>query len=110
MGVFDVSGARVVVVGAGRSGMAAAELLARRGARVTLTDLKDVAAARHLEVAGVEMALGVDDADVVSRADLVVLSPGVPVGRPYIQAAIERGTPVIGELELAARWLRGRVI
>jgi UDP-N-acetylmuramoylalanine--D-glutamate ligase len=108
---FTVEGARVVVVGAARSGVAAAELLARRGARVTLTDQKSsVADAERLRAAGVDLDLGQADAPAVSRADLVVLSPGVPIELPAVAAARARGTPAIGELELAFRWLRGRVV
>jgi UDP-N-acetylmuramoylalanine--D-glutamate ligase len=108
---FSVQGTHVVVVGAARSGVAAAELLVRRGARVTLTDMKDrIDAADQLRAAGVTLALGSGDASAVQAADLVVLSPGVPVELPAVAAAIARGVPVIGELELASRWLRGPMV
>jgi UDP-N-acetylmuramoylalanine--D-glutamate ligase len=111
MQTFTVEGARVVVVGAARSGVAAAELLARRGAHVTLTDQKNaVADADRLAAAGVALELGAADAPAVARADLVVLSPGVPIELPTVADARSRGIPVIGELELASRWLRGRVV
>ena len=48
--------------------------------------------------------------DTFARADLVVLSSGVPPDQPAIQAARDRGVPVIAEIELASRWLKGRVI
>jgi UDP-N-acetylmuramoylalanine--D-glutamate ligase len=111
MGTFSVDGSRVVVVGAARSGVAAAELLVRRGARVTLTDMKTtIADGERLQSAGVTVELGSADAGAVGRADLIVMSPGVPVELPAVVAAGQRGVPVIGELELAYRWLRGRVI
>jgi UDP-N-acetylmuramoylalanine--D-glutamate ligase len=111
MATFSVTGRHVVVVGAARSGVAAAELLVRRGARVTLTDTKKtIDAADALNAAGVTMALDAPDAAAVHDADLVVLSPGVPIELPAVIAASERGVPVIGELELASRWLRGRVV
>lgn len=111
MGTFTVDGARVVVVGAARSGIAAAELLVRRGARVTLTDQKPaITDAERLLHAGVELELGAPDAPAVAAADLVVLSPGVPIQLPSVAAASAHGVPVIGELELASRWLRGRVV
>jgi UDP-N-acetylmuramoylalanine--D-glutamate ligase len=111
MKTFSVEGARVVVVGAARSGIAAAELLARRGAKVTLTDQKNVLAdAERLRAAGVDLELGAADAPAVQSAELVVMSPGVPVELPAVVAARSRGIPVIGELELACRWLRGRVV
>jgi UDP-N-acetylmuramoylalanine--D-glutamate ligase len=108
---FNVSGARVVVVGAARSGVAAAELLSRRGAMVTLTDVKpSIPDADRLRTAGVALALGSNDVDALDRADLVVTSPGVPLELESLTAARNRGVPVIGELELASRWLRGRIV
>jgi UDP-N-acetylmuramoylalanine--D-glutamate ligase len=111
MAAFSVSGMRVVVVGAARSGVAAAELLVRRGADVTLSDAKDeIEASERLRATGVELELGTAEPAALGSADLVVLSPGVPVELPVIVATRARGVPVIGELELASRWLRGRVV
>jgi UDP-N-acetylmuramoylalanine--D-glutamate ligase len=108
---FSVRGRRVTVVGAARSGVAAAELLARRGASVTLTDLRsEIADEQRLREAGVSLELGGYDESTFSRADLIVLSPGVPPRQPAIDSARAAGVPVIGELELASRWLRGRIV
>lgn len=108
---FDVNGVRTVVVGAARSGVAAAELLVRRGAAVTLTDTKaDIDAGERLHQLGVALELGTSEPAALRSADLVVLSPGVPLEAPAVMAASRRGVPVIGELELASRWLRGRVV
>jgi UDP-N-acetylmuramoylalanine--D-glutamate ligase len=108
---FTVRGKRVTVVGAARSGIAAAELLVRRGADVTLTDLRDdLAEAARLREAGVTLELGGHREATLRGSDLVVLSPGVPSRQPAIEAARQAGVPVIGELELASRWLRGRVV
>jgi UDP-N-acetylmuramoylalanine--D-glutamate ligase len=110
---FDVSGKRVTVAGAARSGLAAAELLARRGAAVTLsetrTEIPD-ADADALAALGVTLELGGHRLATFADADLVVLSPGVPPEQPAVRAARDRGVPVIAEIELASRWLRGRVI
>jgi UDP-N-acetylmuramoylalanine--D-glutamate ligase len=101
----------VVVVGAARSGIAAAELLLRRGARVLMTerreDFEQASALRH---AGIEVELGGHSAATFDSADLVVTSPGVPPDEPGLVSARTRGVEVIGEVELASRWLRGRVI
>ena len=106
-----MNGKRVTVVGAARSGIAAAELLARRGARVTLSEARgDVPEAAPLTPLGVRLELGGHQAETFTDADLVVLSPGVPPETPVVQAARDRGVPVIAEIELAARWLQGRVI
>ena len=107
---FSVQGKRVVVVGAGRSGRAAADLLAERGAHVTLTDVLPVAGAAEYVARGIAIETGPHRADLFMTADLVVLSPGVPPAQPAIQAARLAGVPVIGEVELASRWLSGRVV
>jgi UDP-N-acetylmuramoylalanine--D-glutamate ligase len=101
----------VVVVGAARSGIAAAELLQRRGARVLMTERReDFEQASALRRAGIEVELGGHSQATFESADLVVTSPGVPPEEPGLVAARARGVEVIGELELASRWLRGRVI
>ena len=108
---FSVAGQHVVVVGAARSGIAAAALLIDRGARVTLSERSDdFAEARSLAERGVELELGGHRIDTFERADLVVLSPGVPPDQPAIEVARTRGVPVIAEIELASRWLKGRLI
>jgi UDP-N-acetylmuramoylalanine--D-glutamate ligase len=108
---FSVRGKRVTVVGAARSGIAAAELLARRGARVLLTDTRDrIEEEETLRRAGIELELGGHREESLTAVDLVVLSPGVPPRQPAIEAARRASVPIIGELELAFRWLRGRVI
>ena len=108
---FSVDGRRVVVVGAARSGLAAVELLRSRGARVTLSESRasfDEAAA--LAASGVQVETGGHQPGTLAGADLVVVSPGVPMEQPAFAAARDRGVEIIGELELAWRWLKGRVI
>jgi UDP-N-acetylmuramoylalanine--D-glutamate ligase len=111
MGEFSVEGLRVTVAGGARSGRAAAELLVRHGARVTVSDAShDLANAPTLKDLGVHIEAGGHQRETFTGADLVVLSPGVPPDQPVVAAARQRGVPVIGELELASRWLRGRII
>jgi UDP-N-acetylmuramoylalanine--D-glutamate ligase len=108
---FEVENKRVTVAGAARSGIAAAELLARRGAHVTLSDTRaDVPEAAPLVPLGVALEVGGHRVETFTNADLIVTSPGVPPEQPAIQAARARGVPVIAEIELASRWLQGRVI
>ena len=108
---FSVSGQQVLVVGAARSGVAAAELLVRRGASVTLTDRKpQIPEEAALRAAGVALELGGHVAATFEAADLIVMSPGVPLELPEVARAQARGVPVIGELELASRWLRGPIV
>ena len=101
----------MTVAGAARSGLAAAELLAGRGADVTLSDTRaDVPGTDRLRA----LASGSSSADTrpstFTAADLIVLSPGVPLEQPAVVAARDHGVPVIAEIELASRWLQGRVI
>ena len=102
----------MTVAGAARSGIAAAELLARRGARVTLSETRAEAPERRAAArAGRRRSSSAGTrTETFTGADLVVLSPGVPPEQPAVQAARERGVPVIAEIELASRWLQGRVI
>jgi UDP-N-acetylmuramoylalanine--D-glutamate ligase len=108
---FSVNGQQVLVVGAARSGVAAAHLLARRGATVTLTDRKAaIAEESELRAAGVRLELGGHVRVTFESSQLIVLSPGVPIDLPEIVAARNAGVHVIGELELASRWLQGPIV
>ncbi len=108
---FSVSGLKVLVVGAARSGVAAARLLARRGAIPTLTDRKpQIPEEPELKAAGVRLELGGHVMSSFETASLIVMSPGVPLDMPEAARARALGVPVIGELELASRWLRGPIV
>ncbi|MEO6222333.1 MAG: UDP-N-acetylmuramoyl-L-alanine--D-glutamate ligase, partial [Vicinamibacterales bacterium] len=111
---FSVSNLDVTVVGAARSGLAAVDLLQSRGARVTLADmaaqLPETVNPDALRARGIRVQLGPHAIDQFTRANLIVVSPGVPLEQPAFQQARLAGVPIIGELELAARWARGRVI
>ena len=108
---FDVSGRQVTVVGAARSGLAAIDLLLGRGAYVTLADAtSSLAGAEALQARGVSVQLGPHRPDQFTSADLIVLSPGVPLAQPAIAQARTVGVPIIGELELASRWLKGHIV
>ena len=96
------------MLGAGRSGLAASELLLSRGARVTLWDERPAAqlGAEALAARGVVLRGGAPLGPVdLGRPDLVVVSPGVPLRLPSIVRARESGIAVWGEIELAARHL-----
>jgi UDP-N-acetylmuramoylalanine--D-glutamate ligase len=104
--VSELSSKRVIVIGLGASGVAAARLCARRGAHVVATDSKphsDLSpGARSLTEAGIEVVAGTGPADLLGDADIVVVSPGVPP-LPEIAAAESRGCPIWSEIELATR-------
>jgi UDP-N-acetylmuramoylalanine--D-glutamate ligase len=106
-----MEGGEVVVIGLARSGIAAAEFLARQGASVVAVDVKTAlpAEALALREKGVRLELGPHRRATFTAASMVVVSPGVPWELPELAAAREAGVPVIAEIELAFRHLRGRV-
>ncbi len=99
---LSIDGKRVCVVGAARSGLAAARALAARGGVPFITEQADVATS-ELEGSGFDFELGGHSDDALRDVDLVVVSPGVPWGAPFLRSAREKGIPVIGEVELAYR-------
>jgi UDP-N-acetylmuramoylalanine--D-glutamate ligase len=101
----DVKNKRVLMVGAGKTGIAVAGFLNRQGARVTVTDGKGREDFKEsldfMENSGVTLALGDYPAVAKDTFDLLVVSPGVPPSVAPIASALEQGIPVLGELELA---------
>ncbi len=101
----------VAVVGLARSGIAAARLLRAHEVAVYASDAATSdelrAEAARLEAIGCAVELGRHDLDRISRSAAVVLSPGVPPTAPPVAAAVGAGVPVVGELDLAARFLPG---
>lgn len=104
---MEYNGKKALVCGMARSGIAAAKLLNRLGARVTLQDMKkreeisaDVLA---LEGEGIVLYTGANPDEIACAQDLIVLSPGILCDLPFIAAAEEAGIEVISEVELAYR-------
>lgn len=113
-GTFEPAGSRVVVVGAARSGTALTRFLLQRGATVVLTDRRP-AEAFGAEIAalardGADLQLGAHDETSFLRADLIAISPGVPLNAPPLVAARRRGIRVVTEVEVASWFIKGIVI
>ncbi|MBN1504229.1 MAG: UDP-N-acetylmuramoyl-L-alanine--D-glutamate ligase [Candidatus Eisenbacteria bacterium] len=108
------AGKSVLVVGLGRSGLAASEVLRRHECSVTATDTSlkpDLGPeARALEEQGITLALGGHDASLLKGKDLIVLSPGVPRAIPLIQEALKQGIPVLSEVEIAWELARAPIV
>lgn len=106
---MQLEGMNILVAGLALSGRAAARLCLKKGGRVTVTDLKPSQelsqAADELAALGARLVLGRHQIQDFTQADLVVVSPGMPLTSKYLQAAIKAGVPVIGELELASRFI-----
>jgi len=114
---FGVSweGRRIAVLGLGKSGRAASQLLRRVGCRVQVSELRDTeelreVAARLREAGVEEVELGGHHAQLLDGCDLVITSPGIPESAPMLQWAAEQDVPVLSELELAFRFCRSPVI
>jgi UDP-N-acetylmuramoylalanine--D-glutamate ligase len=111
---MDLNHKNILIVGLGKSGIAAARFARKKGALVTVTDMageKELGA--HAAMArklGVIMELGTHNVETFERADLIVLSPGVPHTILPVQRAMAKGVPILGEFELAARYIREPVI
>jgi UDP-N-acetylmuramoylalanine--D-glutamate ligase len=111
---IDLAGKRVLVMGLARTGVVTALFSAGYGATVTAIDEKPeaalAAAALKLRAAGVKLELGAQSEATFLEQDLIVLSPGVPANLPSLDLARKRGIPVWSEVELAWRFLRGKLI
>jgi len=112
--MMELKGKKVLVVGLGKSGLAAALFLRRRGAQVTVSDVRSAEALANdipaLLDEGIMVETGGHGLLTFRRQDLIVVSPGVPLNTPELAQVKSFGLPVIGELELAARFLKGKTL
>ena len=113
-GKIELKDQRVLVVGLARTGVATALFCASRGAVVSATDIRSADqlgdASTQLPAAGVRLALGEPSEAILEGQTLVVPSPGVSADAWLLQQARAKGIPVLSEIELASRFLRGRLI
>jgi UDP-N-acetylmuramoylalanine--D-glutamate ligase len=112
---MQVEGKKVLILGAGKSGIAAAKFLVARGAVVALHDKKEVDnwtdAARSLKSShGVGLLTGDIPSWLLDQIELVVISPGVPSNTIPARYVDRKDGEVIGEVELAYRFLKGRIV
>jgi UDP-N-acetylmuramoylalanine--D-glutamate ligase len=111
---IELRNKRVLVVGLARTGVATALFCAARGARVTATDTRGEselgAAVAELRRAGVGLELAGHRQELIREAELIIPSPGVPADAPLLQSARSKGLTIWSEIELASRFLKGRLI
>lgn len=111
---MELKNKRVLVVGLGKSGLSSALFLRAQGARVTVSDTRSAEAlAKEIPAlldAGIMVESGGHGLLTFRRQDLIVVSPGVPMDTPEVKQVKAFGLPVIGELELASRFLHGKVV
>ena len=111
--MLELAGKRVLVVGIGKSGLAAAHFLKERGARVTVSDARPatlIAELSSLLDEGFIVEAGSHGLLTFRRQDLIVVSPGVPMSTPELMTVRAIGAHIIGELELGAQFLRGEIV
>ncbi|HEY0759810.1 MAG TPA: UDP-N-acetylmuramoyl-L-alanine--D-glutamate ligase [Acidisarcina sp.] len=111
---MELKNRKILVVGLGKSGLAAALFLRRQGARVTVSDVRSADALQQeiptLLEEGIAVEAGGHGLLTFRRQDLIVVSPGVPLDTPELAQVRGSGVLVIGEVELAARFLKGRML
>ena len=110
--VMIMKGKKVIVAGAGKSGIASAGLLVRNGASVILYDGneqldRDTLMENFSTSGGVEICLGELTDEILDGAELFVISPGIPVDAPFVNKVRETGIPIWGEIELAYYFNKG---
>jgi UDP-N-acetylmuramoylalanine--D-glutamate ligase len=109
-----VTGRHITVFGLARSGYASCKLLLAQGAKVTAIDAKDESELRvdvkELRSSGIQVFTGNNSPKLPESAELLVISPGIPLEHPMVRFAKEEGIPVIGELELASRFCDAPII
>ncbi|HKV92544.1 MAG TPA: UDP-N-acetylmuramoyl-L-alanine--D-glutamate ligase [Candidatus Angelobacter sp.] len=111
---MELKNKKVLVVGLGRSGAASAIFLQEHGAKVIVSDSKSEAQLQGDVTALLDRGISIETGQHGQRTfrdqDLIVVSPGVPSDQPQLQHARTMGIPVIGEVELAFRFLQGKVL
>ncbi len=111
---MELAGKEILVWGLGLSGFAAARFLRERGAIVTITDAAPAKRLgdypQQLRALGIGLEPGVLEPKALEKAEMVVISPGVPHTLAPLEAARKQGIPVIGEVELAARFISEPIV
>lgn len=105
---------KILIVGLGKSGLAAARFLKKQGALVTVTDIKKAEQLTSFEPTaremGIRMELGSHSFETFEKSDFIVLSPGVPHTLLPVKNAKKKGIPVWGETELASRFIKEPIV
>jgi UDP-N-acetylmuramoylalanine--D-glutamate ligase len=110
---MELKNKRVLVVGLGKSGIAAARFLKARGAQVTVSDIRPAGLISELPAlldAGIMVETGSHGLLTFRRQDLIVVSPGVPSNTPELTTVRAMGIPIIGEMELGSEFLQGQIV
>ena len=104
---LELHGKQVLVLGLGDTGLSALRWLHRQGARLSVADTREIPpgiATLEAELPSVKLHTGVFTETVFNDAEIIVISPGVPMAEPMVQNALKRGVPVVGDVELFAQY------
>ena len=101
---------KIMIVGLGKSGLSASRWLIREGADITIGDIRSEAELdeefyKEALKLGVRLETGEHKKETFVKSDMIVVSPGVPLDIGPLRAAKKRGIPIIGEMELASRFV-----
>ncbi len=110
---MELKNKRVLIVGLGKSGIAAARFLKARGAQVTVSDIRPAGLIAELPAlldAGIMVETGSHGLLTFRRQNLIVVSPGVPLNTPELSTVRALGIPIVGELELGVQFLQGQIV
>ncbi len=108
---MDFTGKKVSVIGAGKSGMAAAELLCRKGSKVLISEFGPVRAEDRLRLNEMQIPFEEEGhSERVYDADFCVLSPGVPPDAAVVVTMEAKGIPLYSEIEIASRCCKARIV
>ena len=104
---LELKDKQVLVLGLGDTGLSALRWLHRQGARLSVADTREIPpgiATLEAELPSVKLHTGVFTETVFNDAEIIVISPGVPMAEPMVQNALKRGVPVVGDVELFAQY------
>lgn len=112
---MELQDKEVLVIGTGISGIGAARLLLQVGARPVLFDGNDKLDIEEIRkklegVEGIRIVLGEVPEEMKEKIDLLVISPGVPIDSPLVEEFQKKNVPVIGEIELASQFAKGKIV
>lgn len=111
---MELSGKQITIIGMAKSGLAAAEFLAQRGAKVLVSDSKSAeklaSEIDFLNSRNIKSEIGGHSKDALLNADLIIVSPGVPLEIAPLVEARRAGKKLIGEIELASLFLKGKIV
>lgn len=108
---MDLRGRHIVIVGLGKTGISVLRWLAGQGAKTTVSEMKgetdlDQSLAREARQLATTLETGGHRKETLLSADTIIVSPGVPLDQGPVLAAMEKGIPIFGEMELAVRLMK----